>query len=119
MSGQYSQQEPNRQNPVPSSPSSTTKGFGVAASPFNGVKIELGVVLILGLVLWLAADSITASIATQLLLLVSYGLISASWLIIRTRHVLHRLEVQQWKEQNRKTEADSDQLTTQHGRTKE
>ena len=96
-----------------------TKGFGVAASPFNQVKIELAIALILGIILWLAAESITASIATQLLLLVSYGLISASWLIVRTRHVLHRLEVQQWKEQNQKTEADSDQLTTQHGRSKE
>lgn len=109
MSGQYSQQEPNRQNPVPSSPSSTTKGFGVAASPFNGVKIELGVVLILGLVLWLAADSITASIATQLLLLVSYGLISALWLIIRTRRI-----AQQWGEKNNQ---ESGHATVQPGHT--
>ena len=117
MSGQYSQQEPNRQNPVPSAPSSTTKGFGVAASPFNGVKIELGVVLILGLVLWLAADSITASITAQLLLLVGYGLISASWLVYRTRRVLERWKVQQWDEKtNQEANPESDQSTHGDGR---
>ena len=81
MSNQHSDQDP-------SSLSSSKKGFGVAASPFNGVKIELGIVLILGFVLWLAADSITASIAAQLLLLAGYGFISAFWLVIRTRRVM-------------------------------
>ena len=109
MSNQHSDQEPS--SPAPSLPSAK-KGFGVAASPFNGVKIELGIVLILGFVLWLAADSITASITAQLLLLVSYGLIGAFWLIIRTRRV-----AQQWDEQNKQGSGpESDQSARYDGR---
>lgn len=95
----------NHKPPSPT-PASTRKGFGVAASPFNGVKIELGIVLILGLILWLAADSITSSIAAQLLLLVSYGLISAFWLIIRTRQVVQQLEKQQARPETHQKMAD-------------
>ena len=64
------------------------KGFGVAASPFNAIKLELGVCAILGVLLWLGADSITADDAIQLLLLLIYGLLAAGWLILRTRSVL-------------------------------
>jgi hypothetical protein len=88
MSSQHSDQDPS--SPTPSLPSSK-KGFGVAASPFNGVKIELGFVLILGFVLWLAADSITASITAQLLLLMGYGCISAFWLVIRTQRIMRQI----------------------------
>ena len=105
MSSQHSDQEPSPLTP-------SKKGFGVAASPFNGVKIELGIVLILGIVLWLAADSITASITAQLLLLVAYGLMGAFWLVYRTRRV-----VQQWNEQNnQQSGAESDQTTRNNGR---
>ena len=121
MSSQHPDQEQSSLTPSVSSPptpslsSSLTpskKGFGVAASPFNGVKIELGIVLILGFVLWLAADSITASITAQLLVLVSYGLIGAFWLVIRTRRV-----AQQWAEQNNQESGpESDQTTRNDGR---
>ena len=84
MSSQHSDQEPSPLTP-------SKKGFGVAASPFNGVKIELGFVLILGIVLWLAADSITASITAQLLLLMGYGCISAFWLVIRTQRIMRHI----------------------------
>jgi len=67
-----------------------SRGFGVAASPFNGVKIELGFAILLGAILWLAADSITGDEATQWLLLLAYGLLSMFWLVLRTRAVLHR-----------------------------
>jgi hypothetical protein len=66
----------------------------VAASPFNGVKLELGIVLGLGLLLWLGADSITAHWPTQLLLLGAYGLAGMLWLIWRTHQVLSRLKKQ-------------------------
>ena len=85
-------------------PPQIKKGFGVAASPLNRVKLELGITLILGLLLWLAADSITASIASQLLLLLGYGFIGACWLIYRTRRVL-----QQWDGNNLDDKSDSDQ----------
>jgi len=88
------------------------KGFGVAASPFNQVKIELGLALILGIVLWLAAESITASITAQLLLLAGYGLISASWLIFRTQRI-----AQQYDEQkNELIRSETDKSTVTKGK---
>lgn len=68
----------------------TNKGFGVSASPFNRVKLELGIVLCVGVILWLAADSITADIGAQLLLLGIYGLASMAWIIFSTRRIVRR-----------------------------
>ena len=91
---------------------SAKDGFGVAASPFNQVKIELGLALILGIVLWLAAESITASITAQLLLLAGYGLISASWLIFRTQRI-----AQQYDEQkNELIRSETDKSTVTKGK---
>ncbi|MDT8383200.1 MAG: hypothetical protein RRB22_02190 [Gammaproteobacteria bacterium] len=67
-----------------------SRGFGVAASPFNGIKIELGFAILLGAIVWLAADSITANAQTQWLILLGYGLTSMAWLVLRTRAVLRR-----------------------------
>ena len=69
-------------------------GLGVAASPFNSIKLELGICLILGAVLWLGADSITANEGAQLLMLMVYSLLAAIWLVLRTRLVLRRLEAE-------------------------
>ena len=66
------------------------RDFGVADSPFNGVKIELGFAILLGAILWLAADSITANEVTQWLILLVYGLLGMVWLVLRTRAVLRR-----------------------------
>ena len=92
-------------DPKPASPS-PSKGFGVAASPFNGVKVELGIILILGFILWLAADSITGSITAQLMLLVGYGLVGALWLIIRTRKVVQQLTKQEASPETNQKMAD-------------
>jgi hypothetical protein len=64
--------------------------FGVAASPFNRVKMELGIALIFGIVLWLVVDTITSSFGTQLLFLLGYGVVVSLWLIIRTRKILQQ-----------------------------
>ena len=68
------------------------KGFGVAASPFNGVKLELGICIILGVLLWLGAEFITADEGAQLMLLFAYSLLATAWLVLRTRAVLRRCE---------------------------
>lgn len=81
-----------------------TKGFGVDASPFNQVKMELGLALILGIALWLAAESITASIATQLLLLAGYGLISAGWLVFRIQQIVQQCDEQKNEQISPKTD---------------
>jgi thiol:disulfide interchange protein len=57
----------------------------------NEVKLELGVILLAGTVLWLAADSITANVATQLLILLGYGMSAAAWLVFRTRRIVRQL----------------------------
>ena len=63
------------------------KYFAVAASPFNVVKLALGVVLVVGALLVLVTGRLTASPATQVLLLSTYGGIAALWLIAKTRQV--------------------------------
>ncbi len=76
-------------SPVPS-PAKPKTGFGVAPSPFNGVKLELGIVLVLGAVLWLGANFIIASLGGQLLMLAVYGIASTLWLMFRTCRVLRQ-----------------------------
>ncbi len=76
------------------------RGFSVSASPFNGVKLELGIIFILGALLWLGAHSIIASTGAQLLIFFGFGLLSALWLVARTRVVLHQHEACEVTEQN-------------------
>jgi len=73
----------------------TSRSFGVAASPFNGVKLKLGISIILGMLLWLGADSITVNEGTQFLMLLAYSLLSMIWLMVHTRAVLRRCEAEQ------------------------
>lgn len=77
------------------------KGFGVAASPFNRVKLELGIILSLELLLWLAADSITADLGTQLWLLAAFSVLGMVWLIVRTRRVLRQCQARERQWDNR------------------
>ena len=72
--------------------SSRARTFTVAPSPFNSVKFELGVILLVGLLLLLllAHGWVIGSPRLQLLLLVAYGIIGMAWLIVRTRRILHR-----------------------------
>jgi len=81
----------NQQVPQENERRSVGKGFGVAASPLNSVKLELGIILFVGLLLWLAVDSITADVASQLLILAFFGGGGALWLVIRTRRTLKQL----------------------------
>lgn len=66
------------------------KCLHVAPSPLNGVKLELGFILLAGIVLWLAADSITADVATQLLILLGFAVSAAAWLVWRTRRIVRQ-----------------------------
>ena len=60
----------------------------VDASPFNVVKLALGVIILVGALLALVAGRLAASPATQVLLLGSYGVIAALWLAAKTRQVV-------------------------------
>lgn len=73
-------------------PEKQTEGTGsnveIYASPFNGVKLELGLAIFIGIIVWSAADIITPLFDIQLMILAAYGIIAAIWLVIRTRRVL-------------------------------
>ena len=65
----------------------SAKYFAVAASPFNVVKLALGVIIVVGVLLVLVTGRLTASPGAQVLLLSTYGGIAAIWLIAKTRQV--------------------------------
>ena len=64
------------------------KGFTVSASPMNGVKFELGVILMVALLFWLVVERVTDDSFWKLLSLLLYGVVAMAWLIFRTRQVL-------------------------------
>lgn len=61
--------------------------FAVAASPFNAIKLELVIVLIVGFLLWLLLDSITDNDWTHITILLAYSVSGALWLSLRIRKV--------------------------------
>jgi hypothetical protein len=68
---------------------SKTKSFSVPPSPFNSIKLELAIILIVGGLLILAMDSITQDLVLQITLLFVAGLSGMVWLGWRTRKVLN------------------------------
>ena len=62
--------------------------FTVAPSPFNVVKFDLGVILILGALLLLLQGRITSEILIQFVVLLSYGVLGMAWIVFRARRVL-------------------------------
>ena len=66
---------------------SSKTAFKVAASPFNPIKLELVIILIIGFVLWLVLDSITDNDLTHVAILFLYSASSAIWLTLRIRHI--------------------------------
>jgi hypothetical protein len=60
------------------------KSLSVAPSPFNSIKLELAVVVILGGLLLVALDSITEDLFLQISILFAAGLIGMVWIIWRT-----------------------------------
>lgn len=89
MKNQNPQQSPEKQA------NGNGSGVEISASPFNGVKLELGFAIIIGIIVWSVADIITPAVGKQLIVLAGYGLVAAIWLVIRTRQVVnkHRSEV--------------------------
>ena len=67
------------------------RGFGVAASPLNEVKLDLAIILVAGALLLLVQGRVVEGLGLQLLLLSSYGLLGMAWIIIRARRVVARL----------------------------
>ena len=65
------------------------KGVTVQASPFNGVKLELAVILLLAIIVWILVDKLVVEGLAQLWWLGGFGLASMLWLFLRI-HVLKR-----------------------------
>lgn len=65
-------------------------GFTVQASPFNGVKLDLALILVMGVAVWMIHERVTDNVLGQLLLLIGYGVLAAVWVVFRTRRVAAR-----------------------------
>ncbi len=66
----------------------------VAPSPLNEVKLDLGIILAVGLLLLLLLVQGRAvdGLPLQFLLLSSYGLLGMIWIVVRVRRVVAKLE---------------------------
>ena len=67
------------------------KGMTVAPSPFNEVKLDLGIILAVGCLLLLVQGRLLDSLLLQLLALVSYCWFGLIWFIVRTRQIMAKL----------------------------
>lgn len=63
------------------------KSFSVAPSPFNTVKLELGIIIVLGILLVLALNSITQNLTLQFAILIGAGVVGMIWIVWRTKTV--------------------------------
>lgn len=63
------------------------RSFTVAASPFNGVKFDLALLVIVGVVVWLIHDRLIDNGLGQMLFLAGYGLSAMIWLVAKTRRI--------------------------------
>lgn len=64
------------------------RGFTVAPSPFNSVKLELGVILVAAIVLGVGIDRLISDPLLQMVALGGAGVVAALWLFWRTRMVV-------------------------------
>ena len=67
------------------------KGMTVAPSPLNEVKLDLAIILVVGILLLLAQGRLVDGLLAQLLVLASYGVLGMLWIIVRARQVLRRI----------------------------
>jgi len=65
-------------------------GMRVAASPFNGVKLDLAIIIVVLLLLWLVLANTKTDTTTQMVVLFLSSGIAASWIVFRVRRILHR-----------------------------
>lgn len=77
----------------------TPRGFTVAASPLNSVKLELAVICCGGVLLLLLQERITSNSLLQLGLLAGYGVASMLWILYRVRQVVRKTGVRHGQNQ--------------------
>ncbi len=64
-------------------------GFGVAASPFNPIKLELVLFLLGAVLLWLVFSTFIKQPHWEYPTLLLYAGLGLVWLVLRTRKILH------------------------------
>jgi hypothetical protein len=69
--------------------------FMASSLPLDGVKFELGVILVGAILLLVLHQHITASATLQFLLLSGYGLSGAAWIIVRARRAMGKVLLSQ------------------------
>jgi len=79
-------------DPKPGSVPENKTGFTVAASPLNPVKLELGIILIIGFFLFFVVSSVIDSQMAQLGVLGGFGFLSMLWIIFRVRKLMSNLD---------------------------
>jgi len=77
--------------------SQNKSGITVTASPFNSVKFDLGLFIIVGVVFWLIHDRLIEGNGWQLLSLCAYGLSAMVWLVVKTNTIRIRAECEKIK----------------------
>lgn len=60
----------------------------VSASPLNSVKLDLAILLMIGIVVFIMVTQFVHSTVWQFLVLFFYGFIGMGWLIHKTRKIL-------------------------------
>jgi len=73
-------------------------GFTVASSPFNSVKVELGVILVLAVVLFLWHERLSQDADVQMGMLAGFGVLSALWLVVRVKKIEKSMAEQRGEE---------------------
>jgi hypothetical protein len=66
------------------------RGLSVNASPFNPLKLELGYLLLMGILLFIVIHRLSDNLWQQVVILFIYGLVSMLWLVARIRKVIRR-----------------------------
>jgi hypothetical protein len=67
------------------------RSFTVKASPFNAVKLDVALIVIIGVMLVLVHGRLVQNSLGQLALLAGYGVAAMVWIVVRTRRVSRRL----------------------------
>jgi len=67
------------------------KVFTVRASPFNAIKLDLALILVIGIVVLVVHERLVEGQLGQLSIIVGYGLAAMFWIVMRTRRVLKSL----------------------------
>lgn len=70
----------------------TRVGLIVKPSPFNEIKLELGIVLLISLVVLLLVEGFVSDLSAQLAILFGTGLSGMAWLIYRVKRLAASIE---------------------------